>query len=102
MILVTFLAAGMLQAQDAKKEKKTKIDTLVCWTALDCKNCQAKVEKNIAFEKGVKGLEVDLEKKLVTVAYRVDKTNPQKIEKAIQDLGFKTEMIKPRKKKKKE
>jgi len=83
----------VLQAQD-KKKQETKIDTLKTWASMACENCKAKIEKNIAFEKGVKDLKVDLPTKTVTIAYRKDKTNPDKLEKAIQDLGYKTERLK--------
>lgn len=83
-----------VQAQEKKtKSKADKVEKMTCWASIDCESCKTKVEKNIAFEKGVKELDVDLKKKLITISYRSDKTNPQKLEKAIQDLGYKTEIV---------
>lgn len=98
-LIALFLAVGTLimsiQAQEKKETKKeSKVETLTCWTSVDCEACKTKIEKNIAYEKGVKDLKVDLKTKLVTVTYRKDKTTPEKLEKAIQDLGYKTEVIK--------
>jgi periplasmic mercuric ion binding protein len=40
-------------------EKLSK-DTTVCFrVAMDCMSCKQKIEKNIAFEKGVKALDVN-------------------------------------------
>jgi len=92
IIQVAFAASVQVSAQD-KKQKSTKTETLKCWASMTCEKCQAKVEKNIPFEKGVTALSVDLPTKMVTVTYRPDKTSPEKLEKAIQKLGFKTEII---------
>jgi mercuric ion binding protein len=87
-----FLFANMLSAQD---NNKAKSDTVKYWVSMDCDGCVAKINKNIAYEKGVKDLVVDLKTKTVVVAYKPKKTSPEKIEKAIKELGFKTELITP-------
>lgn len=92
--LALFLVSSSTMAQEKKAKKDKKIETLTCWASMDCDGCVAKIKKNISFEKGVKDLNVDLKTKLVTVKYRKDKTSPEKLEKAIRDLGFKTEIVK--------
>lgn len=99
LVLMTIFLIGSLsvsaQEQQQKSSKKNKkVETMTCWASLDCEACQAKVEKNIAFEKGVKDLDVNLQTKLIKISYSPGKTNPEKLEKAIQDLGFKTEIVK--------
>lgn len=96
MSLLVFVFGSMsVHAQETVQQKKKdkKTEQLVCWVSMDCENCKSKIEKNIAYEKGVKDMKVDLDTKLVTITYRSDKTTPEKLEKAIQDLGFKTEVI---------
>lgn len=44
-----------------------------------CENCEAKVLKNIRFEKGVKEIKTNVEKQTVTIVYDADKTNPKKL-----------------------
>jgi copper chaperone CopZ len=97
LIQVAFAGTFSLVAQE-KAGKAEKVKTMKCWASMTCGNCQAKIEKNIAYEKGVKDLVVDLPSKIVTVTYRTDKTSPEKLEKAIQKLGFKTEMVAEEKK----
>ncbi|MEA1876248.1 MAG: heavy metal-associated domain-containing protein [Bacteroidota bacterium] len=96
--LALFSSNFSTMAQEKKEKKEKKIETLTCWVSMDCDGCVAKIKKNIAYEKGVKDLNIDLKTKLVTVKYRKDKTSPEKLEKAIRDLGFKTEIIKEVKK----
>ena len=94
LILIQAAFAGQLPADaQTRKETAKKTETMKCWVSMDCEVCQAKVEKNIPFEKGVTALAVDLPTKMVTVTYRPDKTTPEKLEKALQKLGFKTEII---------
>ena len=68
-----------------KKDKKEEITYLV---SMSCKKCQKRIEDNIAFEKGVTNMEIDLPKKLVTIEYRTDKTSPAKLKEAFKKLGF--------------
>ena len=91
--VVLFALASNGEAIAQEKKKKDKTETMKVWVSMTCENCKAKVEKNIAFEKGVTGLEADLPTKTVTITYRTDKTSPEKLEKALQKLGFKTEML---------
>ncbi len=76
--------ANSLQAQDAEpKEKEIKIQT----TAI-CGMCEERIESNMAYEKGVKSVELDDETKIVTIVYKTAKTDPEKLRKALSDLGY--------------
>ena len=46
------------------------------------------MKENISFEKGVKALEVNLEKKTVTITYDPAKTNEATLKKAVEKLGY--------------
>ena len=92
--LFAFQAATVALGQDKQKQKT---ETLKCWASLDCEKCVEKVEKNISFEKGVTDLKVDLPTKLITITYKPSKTSPDKLEKAIQKLGYKTEIVNDKK-----
>jgi len=101
-ILIALFTTSLISIEDVQAQEKKKKDnqkTMKAWVSMDCENCKAKIEKNIAFEKGVKSLEVDLKTKTVTIDYRTDKTNPQKLEKAIEKLGYTAEIIEEEKEK---
>ncbi len=77
--LFTFLfVSGMF----AKNEK------VVFSVSMDCISCQKKIEKNIAFEKGVKSLDVQLEANTVAVTYDDSKTDIAKLQKGFKKIGY--------------
>lgn len=90
--MALLLAAGTSLALNAqeKKDNKAKVETAVYDVALHCANCQAKVEKTIPFEKGVKDVAVNLETKTVTVKFDPKKNTAEGIRKAIEKLGYTT------------
>lgn len=92
-ILATALAllVGLTQLSahvttEGKDGKKTA--TVVFATNLHCDNCKKKIESNIAYERGVKDLKVDVASKTVSVTYRTDKTNSETLRQAISKLGY--------------
>ncbi len=50
---------------------------------MECKNCQAKVENTLGFERGVKKLEVELDKRQVLVTFDDKKTSVEKLQAAL-------------------
>ena len=72
-----------------KKAKKTKEVKEVTFNVhLHCANCVKKVQENIAFEKGVKGLDVCQGHQTVTVKYDPAKTSEETLKAAIEKLGY--------------
>ncbi|MGE4288890.1 MAG: heavy-metal-associated domain-containing protein [Salinivirgaceae bacterium] len=55
---------------------------------LTCHHCEKVMMKNLPYEKGVKDVKVDLEKKEVTLLFRNDKNSVALLQKAIEDLGY--------------
>lgn len=84
------LAAPVLSEVSSVMEAapKNETKTVVFKVGLHCQNCVKKVKENISFEKGVKALDVNLEKKLVTVTYDPSKTDEATLKKAIEKLGY--------------
>lgn len=76
-------SSSVISATPKKETKKVVFNV-----GLHCQNCVKKVKENISFEKGVKALEVDLEKKTVTITYDPAKTNEDTLRKAIEKLGY--------------
>ena len=74
--------------------KDTKNETKVCFAVtMSCHSCQQKIEKNMAYEKGVKDLEVSLDNETVIITYRPDKTDEEQLKAALQKLGYKVVKI---------
>ena len=77
--------SSLTDKKPAKKQKELKEVTFN--VHLHCENCMKKVQENISFEKGVKGLEVSLEKQTVVVKYDAAKTSVETLKAAIQKLN---------------
>ena len=97
VILAVFGNISAINAQD-DKTSKSKYEEVVFKVNMNCHNCQAKIEKNIPWEKGVKDLNIDLEKKIVKIQYDLKKTSEAKLEQAIKKLGFTCEKDEPKQK----
>lgn len=78
---------------DNKKpsKKKGEIKEVTFKVHLHCANCVKKVQENIAFEKGVKGLHVCLEDQIVELKYDSAKTSEDALKAAIEKLGYPVE-----------
>ena len=70
------------------QEKKGKTETVEIKSSVVCGMCESKIKKELAFERGVKGIEVDLETKVITVEFNPKKTDKEKIKKAITEIGY--------------
>lgn len=84
--LLLFLAAvtQVSMAQEPlPKEKEIKIQTSAV-----CGMCKEKIESNMAFEKGVKSVELDEDAKVLSIFYKTSKTTPEKLRKAVSELGY--------------
>ncbi len=66
--------------------------------AMKCHKCQAKIENNIAYEKGVTDLAVNLEEKKVTVVYKKKSTDVEKLKEAFKKLGYEVTVAEEKKK----
>ncbi|MBO4671824.1 MAG: heavy-metal-associated domain-containing protein [Bacteroidales bacterium] len=62
-------------------------------STIHCDKCGIKVQENIAFEKGVKDLKVDVPGKTITVVFNPSKTDTLKLKKAINKLGYEAKVI---------
>lgn len=72
------------------------IKTVVVTTTpqMHCEACENKIKNNMRFEKGIKGIETNIEKQAVTLKYDADKTTVEKLLKGFEKFGYKAEVIK--------
>lgn len=91
IILLAVAALMTLSAVAASPEKVKKVKEVkeVTFSVhLHCENCVKKVQENISFEKGVKGLDVCQGHQTVTVKYDPAKTSEETLKAAIEKLGY--------------
>jgi mercuric ion binding protein len=73
----------MLVAQDRKEFAQLDIRTSTV-----CDMCEATIEENLIYEKGVKSVAVDLATNSIHVEYDAKKTDPDAIRVAVTKLGY--------------
>lgn len=80
MVMTLFTTAVKAQ-EEGLVELKVK-------TSAVCGECKERIEKYLAFEKGIKRSSLDVATQIVTVTYNPEKTTPEKIRLAIANAGY--------------
>lgn len=93
MLGIFFLGFSTMTYAQSGTPKKANEAEVTFSTNLDCPNCQKKVEAKLPFEKGVKDMKVNLEKKEIWVLYQTDKTDKEKLIAAINKIGYEAKEI---------
>ena len=83
-IVFSIWASTSVALAQNKNNKKETVKFYV--ENMECKNCQAKVEKNIAFEKGVSDIQCDLSTRTVIITYHTEKTNVKELQKGFKKM----------------
>ena len=79
--------AGFVLAQQ-------KSDTVRIKTSAICEMCQYTIEKDLAFEKGVKYAFQNIDNKILMVVFDPRKTNPTMIRKRVSKVGYNADSLK--------
>ncbi|MFP4472178.1 MAG: heavy-metal-associated domain-containing protein [Bacteroidales bacterium] len=88
LAMAMFFAFSLLLSTQAFSQEKKKVETAEIKSSVVCGMCEERVIKDLAFEKGVKDVKVDLKTKMITVKYKTSKTNEETIKKAITEIGY--------------
>lgn len=94
LMLCAIFTCSVTSAQDGAKKKSKKETTKFLIENMHCENCVKKIEKNIAFEKGVTDLKCDLATTTVEVTYRTDKTTEEKLIEAFKKIDMNARKLK--------
>ena len=57
-------------------------------TSAVCDMCKTRIEKSLAYEKGVQSAVLDVPSQVLTVTYRADKTTSEALRTAVQKTGY--------------
>ena len=91
LFIVIALLVGLtsINAQERKANAKAGQSEVVYFIPnMHCKRCQAKIEKAITLEKGVKDLVFDLKAQKLTIVYQKQETTPEKLRQALAKMGY--------------
>lgn len=104
--LVTLLAfafaAGPAKAQKSQPsveaDSSAATSVVIPVEGMSCSACVARVKRGLKAIKGVREVQVSLEKREAEVRYEPKKTSPEKLAKAIKDFGYQAGTPKPKEK----
>lgn len=91
LFIVIALLVGLtsINAQERKANAKAGQSEVVYFIPnMHCERCQAKIEKAITLEKGVKDLVFDLKAQKLTIVYQKQETTPEKLRQALAKMGY--------------
>jgi copper chaperone CopZ len=88
IILVSIFTFAGLVGTAQENEKPKKAEEIKIQTSAICGMCKDRIEHDLSFEKGITSVSLDNETKIATVGYKPKKTNPDKIRKAISEIGY--------------
>lgn len=72
----------------AQAQTKPGTETVKFKTSAVCDMCKARLEKSLAYEKGVQSATLDVPTKVLTVTYNTAKTTPAALRTAVQKTGY--------------
>lgn len=92
---LAWILAVALTTSTMAQNKPKKVETVQIQTSAVCEMCKELIiDKNLAFEKGLKFAEMDVETGVLTVRYRNDRTSLEHIRNKISDLGYSADSVK--------
>lgn len=74
------------------QEKKTK-ETITIQTSAQCGMCKDRIEKTLAFTKGVKKSDLDVKTKSLSVVYNPGKITAEKIREVVSSTGYDADSV---------
>ena len=91
LIIITIFA---ISSQNIMAQKSKKTATITIKTSAQCEECKQRIEKAMAYEKGIVSSNLDVETQVLTVKYKIVKTTPEKIKIAVTKTGYDTDDLK--------
>jgi periplasmic mercuric ion binding protein len=93
LLLVFLFISGTITAQTTAGATAKKT-TIKIKTSAECDMCKNRIEKEMAFVKGVNKADLDLATRVLTVTYQTRKTSPEAIKTAIAKIGYDADDVK--------
>lgn len=88
LIALIISSLGINAQEEKKKNKKNELVTIEIQTSAVCGDCKQRLEHDMAFEKGVKFVELDDETKVLTIKYKKGKNTKENLKKAVTKIGY--------------
>jgi len=93
LLSVVDTAAQAQKAPTATAIAKKGTELVQFKTSAVCDMCKARLEKSLAYEKGVQAANLDVPSKVLTVTYNPAKTTPEALRTAVQKTGYDADAV---------
>ena len=87
-LLLLASVSAPAQTAPAAKAKGAATETVKFKTSAVCDMCKTRLEKSLAYEKGVQNATLDVPSQVLTVSFRPDKTSVAALRTAVQKTGY--------------
>lgn len=94
ILITTTIALMTIFSINANAQKTNNIEEVKIKTSAQCSMCKQRIEKAMAYEKGIKSSTLDVKTATLSVVYKSNKTTPDKIRSAISKTGYDADSIK--------
>jgi periplasmic mercuric ion binding protein len=94
LFLFAFISLPALAQKPKNKQTAVIQTTIYCDHCKACETCGHKFQKDLYYEKGIKGIEVDEKAMTITVVYDTRKIDLDKIKLLISKLGYDADDVK--------
>jgi len=91
VLFCSILLYSTSNAQSSKAKQNVEVKIV---TSAQCDMCKQRIEKALAYAKGVKSSNLDTKTKTITVKYNPAKTNPDVIRLEITKIGYDADQLK--------
>lgn len=88
ILLILIMSAFFLPDTLLAQERSSRFETVEIQTSAICGMCKERIEGDLAFERGVRKVELYDDTKIVTIEFRTSRTDADKLRKAISKLGY--------------
>ena len=89
-----FVLSAMMMTALIGMAKDIKTLEVTTRPQMHCASCENKIKGNLRFEKGVKEIQCDIPKQMVTITYDGEKTTPEKLIQSFSKFGYKATEVK--------
>lgn len=106
ILLTFFVFTTQAQTEKAKEQLKAKTEkldkappkkgkhTFSIKTSAQCDMCKERMEEALAFEKGIKAANLDVDSQVLSVTYNAKKTSEAQIRTKVSEIGYDADEVK--------
>jgi copper chaperone len=92
-VILIFMFTALFFFFKSSGDACTQTSVKIKCEEMQCQGCKNKITSSIQLLEGIYIVDIDLNKKIITVTYDDSKTSPDKIINAINNAGYEAELI---------